>query len=291
MALLGAGLSAPSGVPTFRGTGRFWREYSCLTIASPAAFAREPALVWWYAAHARRCARGARPNGGHVALAGLAGGKGRGYLAVNQNVDGGCSRFFFFLLVSGAFFPDGRFAGLCRRAGHPAENIQEVHGSLFDVKCSDERCGYVEKDNFADPIVPALRIEEGVDISDEKVPLREVAVEDLPHCPECGALLRPDVVWFGEPLAESALARVDSWMGEGKIDLMLVVGTTAVVYPAAGYVHAARARGARVAVFNVEESEESATSNLKEGDWFFRGDASKTLPELLEGVIGSLPEE
>lgn len=79
-------------------------------------------------------------------------------------------------------------------------------------------------------------------------------------------------------------------MDKGPIDLMLVVGTTAVVYPAAGYIHAARVEGARVAVFNMEESEEEgAASNLKECDWFFRGDASRNIPEVLKEVIGVVP--
>lgn len=79
-------------------------------------------------------------------------------------------------------------------------------------------------------------------------------------------------------------------MDEGKIDLMLVVGTTALVYPAAGYIHAARVQGARIAVFNMEESEEEgATTNLKEGDWLFQGDASKIVPEVLKEVIGVVP--
>ncbi|KAF9638360.1 NAD-dependent histone deacetylase silent information regulator Sir2 [Lasiodiplodia theobromae] len=266
MALFGAGLSAASGVPTFRGAGGFWREYDSTTLATPAAFFENPSLVWQFYNYRRHTALKAQPNRAHVALAKLAKAK-PDYLAVSQNID-----------------------GLSQRANHPAENIQLVHGSLFDVKCTNEACSYVKRDDMQDPIVPALQLPDDVDISDPKIPLKEIAVEDLPHCPQCSSLLRPDIVWFGEPLARSSIDRIHDWMDKGPIDLMLVVGTTAVVYPAAGYIHGARYQGARVAVFNMEESEEEgAASNLKDNDWFFRGDASKILPEVLKEVIGVVP--
>ncbi|KAL1649956.1 hypothetical protein SLS58_001332 [Diplodia intermedia] len=267
MALFGAGLSAASGVPTFRGAGGFWREYDATTLATPAAFFDDPSLVWQFYSFRRHAALKAEPNRAHVALAKLA--KTRpDYLAVSQNID-----------------------GLSQRANHPAENIQLVHGSLFDIKCSSDKCSYFDKDNFTDPIVPALQLPDDVDVSDPKIPLKDVAVEDLPHCPLCSSLLRPGVVWFGESLARSSVDRIHEWMDKGPIDLMLVVGTTAVVYPAAGYIHSARVQGARVAVFNMEESEEEgAASNLKECDWFFRGDASRNVPEVLKEVIGVVPE-
>ncbi|KAJ7154575.1 putative SIR2 family histone deacetylase [Mycena filopes] len=251
LALFGAGLSAASGIPTFRGAGGFWREYDCMTLATPTAFARDPALVWQFYNYRRHCALGAAPNSAYVVLAELAKRKKEGFLAVSQNID-----------------------GLCQRAGHPPESIQAVHGSLFSNRCTE--CAYVEHDNFTDPLVPAFAL-----------PPDDIAEADLPRCPACGGLLRPDVVWFGESLPQEAVERVEAWMAEGEIDLMLVVGTSALVYPAAGYIHAARVRGARAAVFNMEEpTEEGATSRLKEGDWFFRGDAAVILPELLKEVIG-----
>ncbi|KAK7705440.1 hypothetical protein SLS57_010094 [Botryosphaeria dothidea] len=266
MALFGAGLSAASGVPTFRGAGGFWREYDCMTLATPGAFFKDPSLVWQFYNYRRHGALKAKPNRAHMALAKLAK-KRPNYLAISQNID-----------------------GLCQRANHPPDNLQPVHGSLFDIKCTNTKCSYVEKDNFKDPLVPALELPDDIDISDPKIPLREIAVEDLPHCPLCSSLLRPDIVWFGEALAQSSVDRIHSWMDEGKIDLMLVVGTTALVYPAAGYIHAARVQGARIAVFNMEESEEEgATTNLKEGDWLFQGDASKIVPEVLKEVIGVVP--
>ncbi|KAJ7484271.1 putative SIR2 family histone deacetylase [Mycena latifolia] len=270
LALFGAGLSAASGIPTFRGAGGFWREYDCMTLATPSAFAKDPALVWQFYSYRRHCALQAKPNRAHVALAELAKKKPE-FLAISQNID-----------------------GLCQRVGHPPENIQAVHGSLFSNRCT--KCPYIENDNFADPLVPAFALPKNVDPADPKFPLKQIAVKDLPHCPECKALLRPNVVWFGEALPSSAVDRVESWMRgdrqdqNAKIDLMLVVGTSALVYPAAGYIHAARARGARIAVFNMEEpTEEGPTSRLKKEDWFFKGDAATLLPELLKEVVGVVP--
>ncbi|KAJ7512345.1 putative SIR2 family histone deacetylase [Mycena galericulata] len=265
LALFGAGLSAASGIPTFRGAGGFWREYDCMTLATPSAFSKDPALVWQFYSYRRHCALNAQPNKAHFALAQLAK-KKPDFLAISQNID-----------------------GLCQRANHPPENIQAIHGSLFSNRCT--KCSYVENDNFKNPLVPALAFPDNVDPADPRFPLKDIAVEDLPHCPECGALLRPNVIWFGESLPQDAIDRIDDWIGGGGIDLMLVVGTTALVYPAAGYVHTARARGARVAVFNLDNpTEEGSTSRLKDGDWFFKGDAAIALPELLKEVIGVVPE-
>ncbi|KAJ7096109.1 putative SIR2 family histone deacetylase [Mycena epipterygia] len=273
LALFGAGLSAASGIPTFRGAGGFWREYDCMTLATPSAFAKDPALVWQFYSYRRHCALNAKPNPAHFALAELAKKKPE-FFAISQNID-----------------------GLCQRAGHPADNIEALHGSLFSNRCTE--CSYIENNNFADPLVPAFALPANVDPTDARFPLKDIPVEDLPRCPKCTGLFRPNVVWFGESLPDGAEERVDDWMmrgdaeagkGKGKIDLMLVVGTSALVYPAAGYIHAARARGARIAVFNMEEpTEEGPTSHLKKGDWFFKGDAATLLPEMLKEVIGVLP--
>jgi NAD-dependent SIR2 family protein deacetylase len=262
-----------------------------MTLATPSAFSKDPALVWQFYSYRRHCALRATPNKAHLALAELAK-KKPDFFAISQNVDG----MYTHSIVKSNY---NRPAGLCQRANHPPENIQAVHGSLFSNRCT--KCAYVENDNFADPLVPAFALPDDVDPSDAKFPLKSIPVEDLPRCPDCAALLRPNVVWFGESLSESAVDRVDSWMAGGttgdadadksRIDLMLVVGTSALVYPAAGYIHAARARGARIAVFNMEEpTEEGPTSRLREEDWFFQGDAATLLPELLKEVIGAVPD-
>lgn len=113
--------------------------------------------------------------------------------------------------------------------------------------------------------------------------------EDLPHCPKCSNLLRPAVVWFGESLPEATLNTVDAWIEDGKVDLMLVIGTAAAVYPAAGYISKARYHGARVAVINMDGDDLGATGSLrKDRDWMFQGDAGVIVPELFREVIGDL---
>ena len=217
-----------------------------------------------------------------------------------------------------------RLEGLSPRANHPWSQLHLLHGSLFDIKCTNFYCDYLEKDNFTDPIVPALAIPEEssdtlpsatdkngadasasiatalkgsqaakkgeeADISDAAVPVPEIAVDDLPRCPECKTgMLRPGVVWFGEALPGDTMDAVDRFVhAEGaKIDLMLVIGTSAKVYPAAGYTHTARAQGARVAVFNMDE--EDGQKGLTTRDWFFHGDAGVLLPDLLKPITGDI---
>lgn len=127
-----------------------------------------------------------------------------------------------------------------------------------------------------------------LDISDESVPLPALSRDVLPHCPSCkDGLLRPGVVWFGESLPMGTINNVSQWLGSGDVDLMLVIGTSAQVYPAAGYIDRARAKGARVAVVNMDWNDVGA-SGLNKGDWFFHGDAGVIVPEILKGVIGEI---
>lgn len=294
MALLGAGLSASSGLPTFRGPGGFWRTYEAISLATPGAFRRDPGLVWQFYSYRRHMALNVNPNRAHLALAELAN-RRAGFITLSQNVD-----------------------GLSPRAGHPAKQLKLLHGSLYDVKCFD--CDYIRTDDFSDPIAPVLAMPDdpsetqtslqaqtgqanttalegaiskkaalikGVDISDINVPIPEISPDDLPHCPKCKTgLLRPGVVWFGESLPEDTLNSVHDWIGSApKIDLMLVIGTSSAVYPAAGYTEIARRRGARVAIVNMDRAD---AVGLRNGDWFFEGDAAEIVPELLKSVIGDI---
>lgn len=190
------------------------------------------------------------------------------------------------------------------------------------MRCTEFHCDYAEQNNFTDPIVPALAIPKesseplpsttdstgaeaskslanamkgtkaakgkgDVDISDAEVPIPRIPVEELPHCPKCQkGLLRPGVVWFGEALPTKTMNAVDEFVEESNIDLMLVIGTSAQVFPAARYVWEARARGARVAVFNMDKQD--GKKGLTKQDWLFHGDAGILLPELLKPVIGSI---
>ncbi|KAI6893469.1 SIR2 family histone deacetylase [Hortaea werneckii] len=291
LALLGAGLSASSGLPTFRGAGGLWRTHNSTDLATPGAFRENPGLVWQFYSYRRHMALQAQPNAAHYALAELAR-KMPGFQALSQNVD-----------------------GLSQRADHPAKQLQLLHGTLFEVRCADRvGCGYSEI-NFTDPIVPSLatptsgaaaedptsntarhtshqsssRGGQDLDISNPDTPLPIPPPSQLPHCPSCHqSLLRPGVVWFGESLPFHVLETVEDYLNERTpIDLILVIGTSAQVYPAAGYVDEARERGARVCVVNMDANDMPA-GGWEEGDWFFPGDAAVVVPRLLEPVIGEV---
>ncbi|KUJ23156.1 DHS-like NAD/FAD-binding domain-containing protein [Mollisia scopiformis] len=274
MALCGAGLSAASGLGTFRGAGGMWRNHKATALATPEAFERDPGLVWLFYSYRRHMALQAKPNAGHYALV-EASKRMRSFLTMSQNVD-----------------------GLSQRAKHPRDQLKLLHGSLFDIKCFS--CDYIELNNFDDPFHPLLAIDSDEDArlaaaanngESTKVKTKPILPKNLPHCPSCKTgLLRPGVVWFGEPLPEDTVAEIDSFIDEDKVDLMLVIGTTATVYPAAGYVDEARKKGARVAVVNMDglDGELGAASNLKRGDFLFQGDAAKILPEILKPLIGEL---
>lgn len=128
-----------------------------------------------------------------------------------------------------------------------------------------------------------------VDISDERVPMPSLSPDVLPHCPECkDGLLRPGIVWFGESLPLQTINAVENFINTSpKVDLMLVIGTSSRVYPAAGYVDKARAKGARIAVINMDRND-VGSSGLQPGDWFFQGDAGVIVPEILKSVIGDI---
>jgi NAD+-dependent protein deacetylase sirtuin 5 len=210
---------------------------------------------------------------------------------------------------------------------HPDSQLHLLHGSLFDVRCTSFYCNYAKKNDFSDPIAPALaipksgvqplpsatdktgaeatkslyeamdmknktaeRTSDEVDIADENVPIPELHLQDLPHCPEChDGILRPGVVWFGEPLPEKTISAIDEWLSAGKVDLILVIGTSAKVYPAAGYVDRAREQGARVAVVNMDRADApGGRRGLMKGDWFFEGDAGEIVPEILNPIVGEI---
>ena len=130
-----------------------------------------------------------------------------------------------------------------------------------------------------------------VDISDVDMPIPDISVEDLPHCPKCKeGLLRPGVFWFGEMFPKEALSTMQDFTNKPeKIDLILIIGTSSKVYPAAGYVDIARSKGARVAVVNMDRADTPGGRNgLMKGDWFFEGDAGEIVPAISKSVVGEL---
>ena len=227
-ALTGAGISAESGLATFRDaqTG-LWARFDPRELATPTAFARNPKLVWdWYAWRRERVAA-ARPNAGHVALAELEL-RVPEFLLVTQNVD-----------------------GLHQRAG--SRRVVELHGSIARVKCSREGA-----------IVERWEAEPG----------------EVPRCANCGAFLRPDVVWFEEMLPPEALASAED--AARRCDLLRVIGTSAEVYPAAGLPLLARKHGARIVEINP-----NATALSTHADYVLRGASGAVLPRLVSAAFTS----
>lgn len=195
-AMTGAGISAASGVPTFRGEAGLWRTHRAEDLATPAAFRRDPRLVWEWYDWRRSLIAGCVPNAGHEVLARWS--AREGFTLVTQNVD-----------------------GLHERAG--TKNIVRFHGSIWELRCA-AGCG-----------TPAWQD-------------RRAHLDPLPaRCPGCGGLARPGVVWFGEAIDPDVLARAASAC---ECDVFLSVGTSSIVYPAAGLVHAARRNGAFTAEIN-----------------------------------------
>jgi NAD-dependent deacetylase len=223
--LTGAGVSAESGVPTFRGPGGLWRRYRAEDLATPEAFDRDPSLVWEWYAWRREILAPLRPNAAHRALAGLET-RTSEFLLATQNVD-----------------------GLHAAAG--SRRLVELHGSIWRLRCT--ACAHAR--------------------DDRSVPLPEVP----PRC-ACGAVLRPDVVWFGEALAEPAVTQ--AFEAARQAEVVLVIGTSSLVYPAAALPQIARAAGAYVVEVNPE-----ATPLTPLADVSLRGPAASLVPALVEGGV------
>lgn len=223
-ALTGAGVSAESGVPTFRDamTG-LWEQFRAEDLATPEAFRRDPQLVWdWY--QWRRClVSEVEPNPGHVALAAMQN-RFRKFSLITQNVD-----------------------DLHQRAG--SRDVISLHGSLSETRCF--ACGLVAE-SFHTESSP-------------------------PKCAECGGWLRPGVVWFGEALPPAALE--SAMLASAECDVFLCIGTSGLVYPAAGLPQLALENGATVVEINSQETPLSA-----DADFFLQGPSGKILPQLLEEI-------
>jgi NAD-dependent deacetylase len=233
--LTGAGVSAESGVPTFRGEGGLWKSFRPEDLATPQAFQRDPRLVWEWYGWRRELVGRCRPNAGHAAIARAALG-GAGLTVVTQNVDG-------LHEVAAREAAAGRDAA-------PALPV-ELHGSLFRSRCT--RCGRKSSDRGV------------IDAASD---------DTLPRCADCRALLRPDVVWFGEALDAAVLER--AFEVARAADVCLVVGTSALVQPAASLPMATLDAGGAMIEVNTADTPLTplATAAL-------RGAAGEILPELL----------
>lgn len=221
--LTGAGVSAESGVPTFReAQDGFWSRYDPHDLATPEAFLADPALVWRWYRWRRELVAEAKPNPGHHAIARLAELAPRLSL-VTQNVD-----------------------NLHQRAG--SQGVIEFHGNIFEDRCYADGTAHVGDDSL-----------------------------DVPTCPDCGGNLRPGVVWFGEAIPERALS--ESCAAAADCDVFLSVGTSSVVYPAAGLADLAKNNGALVVEINPNPT--TIASNF---DFAIAEKSGVILPELVESL-------
>ena len=225
--LTGAGVSAESGIPTFRDADGLWEGHPVEQVAYPDAFLHDPAMVWRFYNARRENLRRVEPNAGHHALARLEGRLGSDrFTLITQNVD-----------------------DLHRRAG--SRSVVELHGNLSRTRCTGCR-----------------RIEDG----------GLESLGELPKCPHCGALIRPDVVWFTEALPDDAWD-VASAAAES-CDCFLIVGTSAVVYPAAGLIGTARHGQAKVIEFNKQRTD---ASHLADVNVF--GPSGQSLPAVVDRAM------
>jgi NAD-dependent deacetylase len=221
--LTGAGVSAESGVPTFRDAQQgLWEKYDAHQLATPEAFEESPELIWQWYRWRRELVAAADPNPGHLALARLAELVPR-FTLVTQNVD-----------------------GLHQRAG--SQGVIEFHGNLFDDRCHREGCVVDHEQKAA-----------------------------VPLCPRCGAKLRPGVVWFGEAIPEEALDT--SFAAAADCNVFLSIGTSSLVYPAAGLADIAKENCAIVAEINPNPTMQADTY-----DFSIASKAGVALPKLLESL-------
>lgn len=224
--LTGAGVSAESGVPTFRGAGGMWEKYDFSKLATPMGFREDPRLVWeWYQLRQREIKK-ASPNPAHETIAEME----RcfdSFFVITQNID-----------------------GLHRRAGN--KNIIELHGSIWRMRCTRDGT-----------------------VTDVEAP-----VEEIPPLCHCGSLMRPDVVWFGEQLSQESLERSSEIARE--CEVMFVIGTSAVVYPAAALPALTKNSGGLVIEVNLEPTD---ITSYADASCF--GPAGEVLPEIWKLITRS----
>ncbi|KAG8832467.1 hypothetical protein FRC18_005005 [Serendipita sp. 400] len=273
----GAGLSAASGIPTFRGSGGMWRSLDAISLATPEAFEANPSLVWQFYHYRREKALQANPNAAHIALAKLmtpsvlsrVAPAAKSFHLITQNVDGLSTRALRMVHESQT---QASVTSPVPEADIPnPASLIEMHGRLFDVRCTE--CNHSVPD-FTSPLCPALKEadDQHANVIQAGHPEHEIniPIEKLPRCTNCGSLTRPDVVWFGEEIP--LLPQIDQLVDEA--DLCLVVGTSSVVYPAAGFASDVLSNGGSVAVFNVEPVEDDV-------QFMFVGGCEVELPKAL----------
>ena len=256
LVLTGAGVSAESGIPTFRGKDGYWRNLDPTKLATPEAFARDPQLVWDWYRERRQGIRNARPNAAHEAIARL-GHQTEEFLLVTQNVD-----------------------DLHARVGVAAEKILQIHGDIFVTRCSRCDFSYLGGGGSLEP--PDASV-----VQPTNGRLRSIAATserdlNVPTCPKCQALMRPGVVWFGEQLPGNERERVEDFLDGGACDVVIVAGTTATF----GYIVDWALRGSRVGGELIEVNPEE-TPLSRFATRLLREPAASALPRIVDQIIRS----
>jgi len=256
LVLTGAGVSAESGIPTFRGKDGYWRNLDPTKLATPEAFARDPQLVWdWYRERRQRI-RNARPNAAHEAVARLAQ-RTDEFLLVTQNVD-----------------------DLHARVGVAAEKMVQIHGDIFVTRCT--RCDFSYGGRGGSPEPPGACV-----VQPTNRRLRSIAATserdlNVRTCPKCQALMRPGVVWFGEQLSRNELERVEDFLDGGACDVVIVAGTTATF----GYIIDWALRGSRDGAELIEVNPEE-TPFSRFATRLVREPAAIALPRIVDQLISA----
>ncbi len=232
VALTGSGISAESGIPTFRGEDGLWKTYQAQDLATPEAFSRDPLLVWQWYDWRRNLMFSKQPNAGHEVLA-VWERSFEDFSLITQNID-----------------------GLHNRAG--SRKVTELHGNIWKLRCTRE----------------------GTITKNLEVPLSQIP----PRCIPCGALLRPHVVWFGESLDTEIIGRAAHQ--SAACEVMFVVGTSALVYPAASLPLTALRAGATVVEINPESTPLSSSVSIS-----IRGSAGEILPEIAAALRAEADED
>jgi len=229
--ITGSGISAESGIPTFRGKNGYWRNLDPAKLATPEAFEKNPKLVWeWYRERRERI-RAAKPNPAHIAITKLAQ-RASEFLLVTQNVD-----------------------DLHARAGLPPGKIVQIHGDIFITRCS--RCDFHRRESEDNDV-------------------------DLAHCPRCGALMRPGVVWFGEELNPRQKERVEVFLDRGPCDIIIVIGTTATFDYIVDWTLRAKGKKGKLIEVNPDETPLSQFAAQ-----LIREPAAAALPKLVNALLAA----
>lgn len=247
--LTGAGISAESGIKTFRDAGGLWENHRVEDVATPEAFQRDPRLVWRFYSMRRTAAAAAQPNLAHYALDNFTAHFKGHFTLVTQNVDTLHERSN----VSGKSDP------LC------------MHGSLEKSRCTGCDNVYLDDVAWLETATSSGLLNNAQKASPESLSQYSIRTSDgMPLSPCCNELLRPHIVWFGEmPL------HMDRIYGELEdCDLFVSIGTSGLVYPAAAFIEVAKSHGAQTACLNLEPIPQSSTI-----DHFVRGPASQVVPE------------